>query len=207
MKLPALFIVMLATGWSNLTVAQDVDHGAVYYKVCAGCHGFKGEGSKQVGAPALAGQETWYLERQIRNYHSGARGAGGDDPAGQRMGVISVSVADDERIADVVAYIATLPVARPEASVPGDVEKGRALYVPCAACHGAQGEGNVALNAPALRNLEDWYQLSQLLKFRNGQRGTHASDVFGQQMVPLARALGDDQAVRDVTAYVATFAN
>ena len=32
----------------------------------------------------------------------------------------------------------------------GDPAKGRALYATCASCHGANGEGNQALNAPAI---------------------------------------------------------
>ena len=36
------------------------------------------------------------------------------------------------------------------ARAPGDVVVGRQLYATCAACHGAQGEGNRQLNAPKL---------------------------------------------------------
>ena len=39
----------------------------------------------------------------------------------------------------------------------GDPAKGQALYATCASCHGANGEGNQALNAPAIAGQQDWY--------------------------------------------------
>ncbi len=49
----------------------------------------------------------------------------------------------------------------------------RPLYAACAACHGAQGEGNRALNAPKLTGQGDWYLQRQLKYFKQGARGTH----------------------------------
>ena len=39
----------------------------------------------------------------------------------------------------------------------GDPAKGKALYATCASCHGANGEGNQALNAPAIAGQKEWY--------------------------------------------------
>ena len=55
-------------------------------------------------------------------------------------------------------------------------------YKSCAACHGAEGEGNVNLNAPALVNLDDWYMKRQLINFRDGIRGRHSEDIDGMVM-------------------------
>lgn len=86
----------------------------------------------------------------------------------------------------------------------GDVERGKALFPVCAACHGANGEGNALLNAPVNAGQGDWYIARQLQNFRAGIRGTHPQDTFGMQMRPMAMSLPDDQAVEDVAAYLAS---
>ena len=77
-------------------------------------------------------------------------------------------------------------------------------YAICQACHGAQGEGNKALNAPKLAGQQDWYLVRQLQNFKAGIRGTHAKDMFGMQMRPMAMTLANDAAVNNVAAYIAS---
>lgn len=86
----------------------------------------------------------------------------------------------------------------------GDPVKGKALYATCVACHGQDGEGLQATNSPRLAGLHDWYLLSQLQKFRSGLRGANPEDTFGAQMVPIAKALPNEQALLDVVAYIGT---
>ncbi len=43
----------------------------------------------------------------------------------------------------------------------------------CAPCHGAQGTGNTDIEAPSIGGLPEWYVQGQLVKFRDGLRGTH----------------------------------
>ena len=50
-----------------------------------------------------------------------------------------------------------------EGDVKGDPENGKNLYAPCVACHGAQGEGNPALNSPALGGQDGAYLAEFLL--------------------------------------------
>jgi cytochrome c oxidase subunit 2 len=199
----ATFLIALALSAPD-AAAQDVDHGKDDYKLCASCHGFDAAGSKLVNAPALAGQEAWYLERQIKNFRAGIRGNNDGDTHGQAMALMTRGLESDQTIMDIVAYIGTLPAANPASTVAGDKDDGRDQYATCAACHGANGEGNAALNAPALTNLDDWYQLRQLQLFRDGSRGAHAQDVYGQQMRPMAATLADEKAMRDVVAYISS---
>ena len=86
----------------------------------------------------------------------------------------------------------------------GDVETGKTLYAACTACHQADGQGNEALGAPDLRYSGDWYLLKQLKKFKKGYRGTHSKDIKGATMRPMAVALADEQAMKDVIAYIMT---
>jgi len=94
--------------------------------------------------------------------------------------------------------------AQSSARVPGDAVLGKASYSVCAACHGAQGEGNSALNAPKLSGQADWYMKRQLQYFKTGIRGTNDKDVFGKTMAPMAATLNDEAAIDNVIAYIKT---
>lgn len=83
-----------------------------------------------------------------------------------------------------------------------DAEKGKALYGLCGACHGANGEGQEALNAPRIAGQQSWYTIRQLNNFKNGVRGTDPKDTYGIQMAPMAMTLPDDEAVENVAAYI-----
>jgi cytochrome c553 len=62
----------------------------------------------------------------------------------------------------------------------------------CALCHGIRGEGNLALRAPSIAGLPDWYVRLQLEKFRSDQRGAEPRDAEGQRMHAIARLLSAD---------------
>ncbi|MSQ58775.1 MAG: c-type cytochrome [Betaproteobacteria bacterium] len=103
------------------------------------------------------------------------------------------------------AWLSNYPTfAQSLAQVPGDAAAGQPLFAVCAACHGMQGEGNVALNAPKLSGQGDWYLKRQLKYFKNGARGTHDRDVYGKQMAPMAATLVDAAAIDNVVAYIQT---
>ena len=91
-----------------------------------------------------------------------------------------------------------------QAREPPDLAAGEAHYRTCIACHGADGRGNEALNAPSIAGIGAWSTERQLRNFRNGARGTHEDDVYGAQMRPFATLLADDDAIRDVAAYIET---
>jgi cytochrome c oxidase subunit II len=91
-----------------------------------------------------------------------------------------------------------------QAIPPGNADAGKTNFATCAGCHGQQGEGNQALNAPRLAGLPDWYIARQLQHYKQGIRGAHDDDVFGKQMAPMANILFDDASIRNVTAYIET---
>ena len=181
----------------------DALAGKDLYAACAACHGADGAGNLALNAPKLGGQGAWYLERQLRQFKQGARGAHEKDVFGKLMAAMAATLADDKAIADVVAYIATLPDAPVAATVQGNAEAGRRRYATCAACHGADGRGIAATNAPRIKGMSDWYMARQLANFRDGVRGTHPQDLHGAQMALVAAMLADDAAIRDVVAYLA----
>jgi cytochrome c oxidase subunit II len=84
-----------------------------------------------------------------------------------------------------------------------DPAAGAVQYAVCMACHGASGEGNVALNAPRIAGQEAGYVRRQLHAFRDGRRGVHIDDTYGKQMLPFAAMLPDEGSIRNVAAYIA----
>jgi cytochrome c553 len=87
------------------------------------------------------------------------------------------------------------------------VEAANGAYKTCAACHGARGEGNIALNAPALVNLDRWYLVRQLENFRDGVRGTHPEDLYGMQMAAQASLLSEAGQIEAIADQVESFPN
>ena len=84
----------------------------------------------------------------------------------------------------------------------GNAAAGAASYAVCAACHGPQAQGMVALNAPKLAGQDPMYLKRQLRKYKEGIRGTHEDDVFGRQMAPMAATLVNDTLIDNVVAYI-----
>jgi cytochrome c oxidase subunit 2 len=197
-------ITLALMGAAIAAPAADLAAGKTAYAVCTACHGPNGEGVKALNAPRLAGQEIWYLIRQIKYYKTGIRGTHPQDVYGQQMAPMAHTLTDDAAIENVAAYINSLSAPPSAPTVQGDPAKGKALYVVCATCHGQHGEGNEALNAPRQAGMDDWYMARQLEHFRDGIRGTHAQDLYGQQMAPMAKTLPDAQAIADVVSYINT---
>ncbi len=187
-----------------LSAEGDAQVGKGLYGVCAACHGMNGEGVSALNGPRLANQEDWYLRRQIQNYKAGIRGTHPQDTYGQQMAPMAMILADDAAIDNVIAYIQSRSADLQANTVEGDAERGKGLYAVCAVCHGAKAEGMLALNSPRLTGQNDWYLVRQLKNFKAGIRGTHADDLYGQQMYPMSLTLTDDQAINDVVAYINT---
>jgi len=212
--------------------SKDAVPPAELFQACGFCHGDKGQGRQRLDAPAIAGLQSWYLERQMHNLRNGIRGVHPDDLPGQQMAMITGMFRNDATITALAAYIQALkpgappmagrgpagqpePIERPfkwksryaaiNASSPGNAATGKKIYQEsCMACHGADGQGNQALGAPRLTVLASWYMERELQYFRDGIRGSDPKDTFGAQMVPSSKLLANDQAIADVLAYVRT---
>ena len=190
----------------SVAAADDNERGEKLFELCSTCHGVTGAGNADLEAPAIAGLSDWYVEAQLIKFRTGARGGDPDDAAGLRMRPMSRALRSDDDVRLVSAFVASLPPPRREPLLEGgDPARGEQLYRPCAACHGARGEGNPQLNAPSVGTTNDWYLLSQLEKFKSGDRGTDPKDTTGALMRPMAATLIDEQAMKDVIAYMMTF--
>jgi cytochrome c oxidase subunit 2 len=191
----------VATPLSALAEANP--RGAELYDLCAQCHGTVGEGNQVALAPAIAGLELWYVERQLQNFRSGLRGVHAKDTGGLRMYPMSLSLASDEDLKAVAAYVSSLPQTSPEpVVVGGNAAKGAEYFNTCKACHGETGAGNQQMNAPRLVGSDDWYLESALLKYKAGIRGSNPGNANAVMMRGMALSLPDDQAIKDVIAHI-----
>ena len=178
--------------------------GKARFAPCMACHGSQGEGNAALGAPAIAGQDAAYLQRQLQHFRAGRRGTHKADTFGAQMrAAAATTLKDDAAVAAVAAYVAALPKTRQVAPVKGDLRNGNNLYHgKCGACHGGQAEGNPALNAPRLAGLDAAYIRRQFSHFLDGVRGADPKDVPGRQMAMMARTLPVERDLDDVIAFI-----
>lgn len=184
--------------------APDLTAGQAQFAICSACHGAQGEGNQMLNAPRLAGQSSWYLKRQLKNFKHGLRGADSSDSFGAQMAPMAATLADANAIDNVVAYIGSLPVTDAAATMTGEVTRGEEIFITCKSCHGALAQGIWSTNAPRLSGTNDWYLARQLENYKKGIRGAHPADLYGKQMTLITGVLRDDQAIKDLVAYINT---
>ncbi len=201
-------LLLLAAGL-NLSgcrtgTADAATRGQEVFATCVPCHNTDGSGNPEVGAPNIAGMKAWYVERELEKFRTGVRGMQFSDIEGMRMRPMALSLPSEDDVKAVAHYVETMPRLPHKSSLPGDPKAGATLYATCAACHGDNGAGNQDLGAPPIAGTDDWYLATELRKFKSGVRGANPKDREGRLMRPMARTLADDDAVRNVVAYVET---
>jgi cytochrome c553 len=82
-------------------------------------------------------------------------------------------------------------------SLAADATRGQTLYKACIACHGANGEGNVAMLAPKIAGQYDWYIISSINQFKEGV------DRVNPTMLPFIKNLNSTD-IEDLAAYIST---
>lgn len=183
--------------------APDVTAGQQQFAVCASCHGQQGEGNQALNSPKLNGLQSWYLERQIKYYQQGVRGAHPDDLLGRQMAPMANMLSTEDAVRNVAAYISQLPETSSTPTVSGDAARGMSIYnANCAACHGKEGLGSWATDAPNLAGMSDWYMVNQLNNFKAKIRGAHSEDDYGEQMVSFSTAMRNSKQLNDVVSYL-----
>ena len=103
------YISAMGSQAAAATLSGDLKRGADYYSnLCGACHGPAAEGIELLQAPALAGVDDWYLERQFIHFRDGIRGADEADKYGYQMAMMADSLPDEAVLRDVLAYIQSL---------------------------------------------------------------------------------------------------
>jgi cytochrome c553 len=174
---------------------------------CFECHGVDGQGVDHGNATAvfarLAGQQSAYLIKQLRDFKSGAR-------KHDVMRVMAQHLEDEDQ-RDIAAYFAALPpmhAASPGPAQSAQAAAGALLYAraapaggapACATCHGEHGRGQarVASLGPVIAGQDARYLEQQLLDWRSGWRRNSPGGAMSQA----ASALSDAD-IRALSAYL-----
>ncbi|SFD59400.1 c-type cytochrome [Pseudoalteromonas denitrificans] len=197
------------------SLINDVRANSHY--ACSECHGKTGNPpitdkyAKQ--SPILAGQSMSYLTAQLLHFKSGARHT-------QEMDKALTDYNLDE-IKMIAAYFSKqVPLNNNELNPSIDTlkhnklqdaqwaKKGKQLYFygdesrninACSSCHGDNAQGNIALNAPRLKNQHARYIRMTLSAYSQGTRTTdkHLSFV----MKDISKKLNQDD-IKHVAAYI-----
>jgi cytochrome c553 len=174
--------------------AQDTATGA---PGCAQCHAFNGASDGTGAFPRIAGQSSYYLSAQLRDFAAGKR-------ANAIMSPISKALTPDD-IADVAAYYAGLdapflPLSNPD---PALIKAGEQLakvgseargIQACDNCHGPGGAGE----PPAIPYLAGQYARYIALELGMWQRGYRKNSP--NLMGDVAKLLNDRE-IAAVAAY------
>lgn len=156
----------------------DPDAGKDKSALCQGCHGEDGN-SADPTYPKLAGQYANYLQKQIRDFQSGAR----VDPV---MSSMAESVTERQDLLDITAYFASQKQMKGSG---GGSEAGRKLFVEgnpasgvygCINCHGENGKGKSPNNAlfPVLGGQHRDYLIKQLISLKKKERKNDPSGMM-----------------------------
>ena len=202
-----LIFTLIVGLMSMITVAAsaegDIEAGKAAFVTCVACHGANAEGNVALKAPRLTHLDTVYIIAQLNKFRTGVRGGAEASSSAQQMAGMAATLTSEQSVMEVATYIGTLAAARASATLEGDAAVGADYYNQlCGACHGASGQGNVALNSPTLAGADDWYLFEQIQAFRAGTRGAHPDDRTGKQMRAMAGLLPDDKTVRDVVVFL-----
>jgi cytochrome c553 len=104
----AEFVAATRSEPPTASVEGDVMSGKREFETCAACHGVNAEGNAALHSPALTGLNDWYVVTQLKHFVDGTRGSDPADVTGQQMRIAAQLLTDDDAIANVAAYIATL---------------------------------------------------------------------------------------------------
>jgi cytochrome c553 len=140
-----------------LELRGDSTRGEEAYEVCSACHLPSGAGRPDGTFPQLAGQHATVLIKQMADIRAGRR----DNPI---MYPFAITLVDPQELADVAAYLQTLPIPTGNGQGPGtDLATGERLYKrDCVQCHGDQGQGNEEKFYPVLAGQHYEYMLRQI---------------------------------------------
>lgn len=149
-----------------LKMKGDIERGKIAYQGCQGCHKPDASGLPDGTYPQLAGQHTTVLIKQMSDVREGRR----DNP--KMFPFAGKHVVDTQEVADIAAYISSLPLPGNNDKGPGsDLVRGKTLFEKdCTSCHGERGEGNAKKFYPVTTGQHYRYMVRQIVAIRDGAR-------------------------------------
>ena len=150
-----------------MALKGDATKGREIFSICAACHTTEAWGTKDGRYPHLAGQHSSVVIKQLADIRAGNR----DNPEMYPLAKEDV-LGGPQAIADVVAYIDTLPMSpEPSSGNAGDSERAEKLFfTKCSGCHGVNGQGDEESFYPRIHGQHYEYLLRQLKWIQTGKR-------------------------------------
>lgn len=150
-----------------LALTPNIEHGREVYDVCSACHMPEGWGLPDGSYPELAGQHGTVVIKQLADIRARNR----DNPSMYPF-ALPAEIGGPQAIADVAAYIETLPMTHDNGTGPGtNLKIGKQLYQEhCVECHGVNGEGDAERFYPRIHGQHYRYLLRQIEWIRDGKR-------------------------------------
>jgi cytochrome c553 len=175
-------------------LTPDLDNGRKVYLTCAVCHRPEGWGSRDGTYPQIAGQLRAVIIKQLADIRARNR----DNPLMYPFSVPRI-LGGAQNIADVSAYVASLPMTPANGVGPGrDLAHGQRLYEEnCVKCHGDQGQGDEKEHMPAIAGQHYNYLMRQFDMIRMGRR-KNSDPKMVKQIEGFSRR--DQSAVLDYTS-------
>ncbi len=191
----AIFVAMSfsvsaqAAGWNvdggekdeAMHLKGNMEDGLDVFEVCSACHYPEGWGTKDGTFPQLAGQHKEVLIKQLADIRARNR----DNPTMYPF-ALPESIGSAQALADVVAYIAKLPM-NPDngkgkwAKGTSEHSQGEKLFKDnCVKCHGDHGEGKKEKYYPKIQGQHYKYMLRQFEWIRDGKRRNANPDMVKQ---------------------------
>lgn len=166
---------------------------------CSDCHGKAGAEPDRDKHPTLAGQVAAYTFKQLRDYKDGKRENRRMQEAVERL--------TDEQLAALAAWYADQPIPKVEVDEDETVSKETVdlvflgdktrLIQPCAACHGARGEGAI-IDVPAIAGQNVKYFVNTMKDYAKEER---ANDIYSRMRI-IAKSLTRDE-IEELAVYYA----
>lgn len=140
---------------------------AVYARYCTQCHGAQAHGDASRSIPALAGQRSAYLVRQLANFSGGER-----DSSAMHKVVSRQALQKPQTWVDLAAYLNNVPLIG--AAQNGDGKHlilGEGIFhEQCASCHSHDARGDADGFVPSLRSQHYPYLVAQIHGLAAGRR-------------------------------------
>ena len=195
------------TAWSRRgdpTVGAEIETVETEdVNACTDCHGPRGAEPDRDKHPTLAGQVAAYTFKQLRDYKDGKRENRRMQEAVERL--------SDEQLAALSAWYAEQPLPMVEVDEDAEVseetlklvfrgDKTR-LIQPCAACHGAQGQGAI-IDVPAISGQNVKYFVNTMKDYARDKR---ENDIYSRMRI-IAKSLTRDE-IEELAVYYAKLGN